>query len=76
MLLYELSDAHEHLGSLIDEMNASGRIDEEEFRVQLGHIFAHLNRVWHGRNDPRLDQGSQELHAERSRFPTDLDPVG
>lgn len=76
MLMYELADAREHLGALIDLMAAEGSIDESDFRVQLGHVFAHLNRAWHGRDDPRLDEAPGELHAERSRFPDDLPPVG
>jgi len=76
MLMYELEDAHEHLGLLIDQMRAEGAIDEPDFGVQLGHVFAHLNRAWHGRGDTRLDSVPDELHDERSGFPDDLAPVG
>ncbi len=76
MLLYELADAREHLDGLIQQMAADGAMEESEFRCQIGHIFAHLNRSWHGRDDPRLDAVSGELHARRSRFPDDLEPVG
>jgi len=76
MLMYELADAREHLGVLIDQMAAEGAIEEPDFQTQLGHVFAHLNRVWHGRNDTRLDEVSGVLHVERSKFPDDLSPVG
>jgi hypothetical protein len=76
MLLYELVDAHEHLGALVAQMQAAGGIDEPDFAVQLGHVFAHLSRAWHGRANERLDDQSADPHAERSRFPTDLPPVG
>ena len=76
MLMYELSDAHEHLGELIAQMNAEGGIDEPDFAVYLGHVYAHLNRAWHGRNDPNLDQLSDEKFIERNQFPTDLKPIG
>ncbi len=76
MLVYELADAHEHLGALISQLQAAGGANEAEFAVHLGHVFAHLNRAWHGRNDPRLDAVSDERHAERSRYPSDLSPVG
>ena len=33
MLLYQLGDAHEHLGSLVGQLTDAGQIDEEEFRV-------------------------------------------
>jgi hypothetical protein len=76
ILVYELADAHEHLRTLVAQMQAAGGIEEPDFAVQLGHVFAHLSRAWHGRGDPRLDDQSADLHAERSRFPTDLYPVG
>ena len=76
MLMYELSDAHEHLGELITQMNAAGEIDEPEFYVYIGHVYAHLNRAWHGRNDPNLDQLSDEKLIEHRKFPTDLQPSG
>lgn len=76
MLLYELADAREHLNTLIDEMATVGAVDEADFRAQMGHIFAHLNRSWHGREDVRLGELTGGLHAEWSRFPDDLDPIG
>jgi hypothetical protein len=57
-------------------MQAAGGVDEADFAVQLGHVFAHLNRAWHGRKDTALDGITVEQHAERSRYPSDLPPVG
>jgi hypothetical protein len=76
MLMYELADAYEHLGDLLAQMKATGRIDEPDFAVQLGHVFAHLSRAWHSRNETRLDEQTAEQHTARSQFPTDLSPVG
>lgn len=79
MLMYELEDAHEHLGNLIRDMRA----DEIDFRIQLAHIYAHLNRAWNLREkddawhdaltttDPLQDA---EYEAARA-FPTDLEPL-
>jgi hypothetical protein len=75
LLTQEIDDLREHLASLANQMAATGRIDEEDFAVQIGHAFAHLNRTWHRRNDP-ADQISDENWAAFSRFPTDIDPVG
>ena len=81
MLMYELEDAHEHLGDLIREMDACA--DEVEFRIQLAHVHAHLNRAWNLRDkddawhdafvrrDPVQDA---EYEAARA-FPTDLEPI-
>jgi hypothetical protein len=76
MLLYELADAHEHLGALIAPMQAAGGADEAEFAVHLGHVYAHLNRAWHGRCDPNLDAVPGDQQAVRSQYPTDLPPDG
>ncbi|MEM1213349.1 MAG: hypothetical protein AAGI68_13755 [Planctomycetota bacterium] len=72
----ELCDAHEHLGKLIQDMTDAGSIDEADFGIDLGHVFAHLNRAWHSRDDPQLDNISQANFQKRSQYPTDLDPVG
>lgn len=73
--MYELTEAKEHLGALIDDI-INSRVDEEDFAVQLGHVFAHLNRAWNGRNDNEIEGWSQETHVEMSHFPNDLYPVG
>jgi hypothetical protein len=56
-------------------MASDGRIDDEAFAAQIGHAYAHLNRIWHRRNDPG-DEISDENWEQFSRFPTDIDPVG
>ena len=74
LLISELDEAREHLEELAREMSQAGSIEESEFAVYLGHVYAHLNRCWHSRNldeDIPVDQW-----AEYSRFPDDLEPVG
>lgn len=73
MLMYELEDAHEHLGALISQMNATDDFDEEDLRIQLAHVFSHLNRAWH-RRDKTTDLNEDEWVAA-SQFPSDLDPL-
>lgn len=72
-LMYELEDAKEHLASLIDQMNCLD-INEEAYEVQLGHVFAHLNRSWNTRN--RLGEISDDERARFSLYPVDLKPYG
>jgi len=72
-LMYELEDAHDHLGSLIAQMNAEDDFDEADLRIQLAHVFSHLNRAWHRRD--RTDDFNNEEWAAASRFPADLDPI-
>ena len=74
LLAYELSDARDHLDALVTQMANDKVIDEIDFRIQVGHIYSHLNRAWHGRDDQREDV-SQAEWEQRSRFPTDITPV-
>lgn len=73
MLMSELEDAHEHLGNLIHEMNTDPDYDEGNLRVDLGHVFSHLNRAWHRRNETR--DLSEVEWSTASQFPSDLDPA-
>jgi hypothetical protein len=70
LLLDELDDAREHLENLVNEMSTSDDFSEVEFRIALGHIYAHLNREWHGRGD--CGEAALEKHDEYSELPTDL----
>ena len=78
MLVTELSEAHEHLGALIDRMvrdaHADPDGDDTTFRIDLGHVFAHLNRAWHTRDHE--GDISHERFRHFSRMPDDLEPVG
>ena len=73
-LMYELEDAREHLESLVNQMPEKGIIDEVDYSVDLGHVFAHLNRAWNTRH--LKQQIPKEQWAEYSGFPNDLEPVG
>jgi hypothetical protein len=75
LLVQEIDDVREHLASLARQMASEGRIDDEDFAVQIGHAYAHLNRIWHRRNNP-ADEISDEAWERFSRFPTDIEPVG
>jgi len=73
-LMYELDDAKEHLESLIAEMKKNGSIDEVEYEIQIGHVFAHLNRGWNSRN--KLGEYNVKERDKFSSFPSDLEPCG
>jgi hypothetical protein len=74
LLLTEMDEAREHLQDLIEKMHRDGRIEDEEFAVDLGHIYAHLNRVWHSRS--QASEITEAQWPEFSEFPKDLKPVG
>ncbi len=70
-LMYELEDAHEHLGNLILEMTNDPEFDEIDFKIQLQHIFSHLSRAWHRREFDR--NLSEDEWMKASKFPKELD---
>ncbi len=74
LLLMDIEEVQEHVAALIEKMDDAGAIDEAEFAVDLGRIYAHLNRVWHGR-DGKAPVGPA-ARAAASRFPEDIEPVG
>jgi hypothetical protein len=74
LLVTELDDAQEHLKALIEQLSTDGDCAEDEFAVQLGHVYAHLNRAWHSRNQHQSI--TREQWAAFSAYPRDLEPVG
>ncbi|MCK8136799.1 MULTISPECIES: hypothetical protein [Gammaproteobacteria] len=72
-LLYELEDAKEHLESLITQLDAAGQIDEEDFKIQLSHIYEHVNRSWNIRNITNDFENKDS--AKLSGFPKDIEPL-
>lgn len=72
MLMYELDDAREHLERMMELMASDPDYNESAFRVDLGHIFSHLNRAWHRRNISGELEGA--AWEEAGKFPTDLEP--
>ncbi|MBS0373257.1 MAG: hypothetical protein JSR73_01645 [Proteobacteria bacterium] len=74
LLIDELDEAREHLSNLTEQMARDGRIDESEYAAHLGHVFAHLNRAWNGRDfSGDATDGQREA---MSLYPSDLTPIG
>jgi hypothetical protein len=72
LFMHQLQDAREHLDRLTQELDDAGRFGEEDLYIQLGHIYAHLNRAWHSRN--HVGDVTDNLFRQFSRLPDDLDP--
>ena len=77
LFVTELEDAADALATVLREVERDG-YGEPELRVDLGHVYAHLNRAWHSRNatDEAALGPTDEQEWAWSRFPSDLDPVG
>jgi hypothetical protein len=73
LLMSELEDAKEHLSTLIEDMRQDPEYDDANLRIDLGHIFSHLNRAWH-RRDFREDLSDAEWE-KASQFPADIEPL-
>ena len=73
MFLNDLEDAHEHLGNLIKEVSADVEYGEPELRIDLGHVYAHLNRAW--RRRLVAEDFSDTEWVAAGTFPNDLEPV-
>lgn len=74
LLLYGLSDVQEHVTTLLDQLAKDGQCSEEDFAVQVGHLYAHLNRVWNSRH--HLGEIDDDQFMAFSQFPGDIDHVG
>jgi len=72
--LTELDDAYKHLEVLIRKMTGADAIQDSEFAIDLGHVYAHLNRAWHLRN--QRSEITNDQWSAFSQFPKDLEPVG
>lgn len=69
--LHEFTDAIEHLENLTTKIGESEEFCEVDLKIQLGHIYSHLNRAWNSRHH-EVDI-SEEKWKEFSEFPKDID---
>ena len=73
-LQYELDDLREHLESLIKDMDENGAIAVEDYQVQIGHLYAHLNRAWNSRN--AIGDKKEKEFEKFTKFPQDIETCG
>ena len=73
LLMYELEDTKEHLSNLIEALQSAKHINENDFKIQIAHIYGHLNRIHHSRS--HIGEIGEEKFIEYSRFPTDIEPI-
>jgi len=74
MLSYELEEVVEHLQGISNMVIPGSEISEEEFEVQLGHVYAHLNRIWNSRN--HVGELTDKKREEFKEFPKDINFYG
>jgi len=72
-VMYELTDALEHLDKLVKDIDQTPDYDQDTFRIDLGHVYAHLNRAW---SSSKGDTEEAIGRDAASAFPADLGPIG
>ena len=73
LLMVNLEDTQEHIANLIDELHDRGYIDEVDFKIQISHIYGHLNRIYNSRN--HTGEISNEQWQQYSKFPIDIELI-
>ena len=77
-VLWHLQEAAGAIAQTIRDMAADPQYSEPELRVDIGHIYQHLNTAWNARDasEERVETCSEsDFHAWRG-FPTDIDLAG
>ena len=75
VILFHLLEAKEQLDSMITEIPDNPEYDIGEFRVEMGHVYHHLNTAWNGRDqaDEQFKKCTDVDFAQFRRFPPDAD---
>jgi hypothetical protein len=58
VVLFHLREAAEQLKETIQALESCDDYGVEEFQVEMGHLYHHLNTAWNGRNQ------TDEQHAK------------
>lgn len=74
LIIYDLDELEEHLTNFIEDFHSKDQYDEEEYKIKIGHLYAHLNRIYNSRN--HIGEISDEEFEKYSNFPLDIKPVG
>ena len=70
-VLHNLKEAAESLANLVGEFESSSEYEEPELRVDLGHVYHHLNTAWNARmsTDEEAEVCSPEDFSRWRVFP-------
>jgi len=76
-IAYDLQDASEELSKLKEMFSPNVKIDENEFRVNMARLYAHLNSAWNIRNlnGKVLESTDKTTRIHWKKFPKDIDPL-
>ena len=71
IVLFHLREAAEQLKETIQELERNADYGKEEFQVQIGHLYHHVNTAWNGRDqtDAQFEKCTDEDFERFRRFP-------
>jgi hypothetical protein len=68
-LLSHLSEALEQLTAMIENIKSDPEYEIGEFKVEISHVYHHLNTSWNGRDCTDEQWRTNENFASWRRFP-------
>ena len=73
VVLFHLREAAEQLSETIQKLESNGDYDAEQFQVEMGHLYHHLNTAWNGRDqtDAQHSKCTDEDFKRFRRFPVE-----
>jgi len=76
-VLRNLKEARNALDQVITDMQAKGDYDYGELRVDMEHLYHHVNTAWNARDvsPERADACSQEDFDRWRQFPQDIELI-
>ena len=77
VVLFHLREAAEQLKKTIQGLESAADYGPEEFEVEMGHLYHHLNTAWNGRNqtDKQFQKGTQKDFDRFRKFPKEKEFV-
>jgi hypothetical protein len=75
VVLFHLREAAEQLNQTIKELTNETDYGIGEFRVEMSHLYSHLNTAWNGRDqtDEQFEQCADQDFERFRKFPSGED---
>ena len=74
-ILFHLKEAREAIEQLASDLESAADYGFDEYRVNMQHVYHHLNTAWNGRNadEARASASAQEDFDAWRQFPKDME---
>jgi hypothetical protein len=72
---FHLKEAQEAIQQLIVDLEQNPDYDDVEFRIDIAHLYNHINTAWNARDvaDEETSELTDDLFYQWRAFPTDID---